>query len=242
MEVTAMFKIKLVLLSVLALLPAGLAFTASASAGLHHYLICVESEKKGGGQYENRECKKEGGSKNWEKEKLENGSSYTFFGEGASDKLEAAKFTIECVVDTSVGNIEGAGKSFTELEFSSCKVKNKPSCTVSNYLLRFKGLLLDRTGEGEVETKTFPVELTLEPGSEVTISGCSVEGKYKFKGKETCKMPHLGEMKEKHELICEPSTGEIEIERGGEELVEKGVKFFVKELLHLVGKPFWAAE
>lgn len=232
-----MVKVKLVLLTALALLAAGSVTAASASA-TDHYLLCVEAEEPGHGTYANHECKLQGGSKDWEKEVLRSGSSYELGAEGGPSKLETGKFTIACPDDrTEFGHLKGAGTSDYDIEFLSCEVKGKSGCSVSKYELQLEGVL-DGVLIEEGGKTTTNIELTLLSGSEATLSGsgCSVKGTYKFKGKQTCGMPSLKEMALVHEMICKPTGTEIEVEGG-----EKGVKFTDTEEVH-VFKLFWGAE
>ncbi len=227
-----MFGVKLLLLFAFSLLALGAVTAASASA-TNHYLVCVEEK---GGKYANHECKEEGGGGGWEKKPLRSGEGIELGAEGGPSELETGKFIIKCLVDKTVGALEGAGVSIYHIEPKSCEVKGKKACTVSKYTLILEGVL----GGTVVEDPGGPVtfnELALLSGSEVTISGCGVEGTYKFTGKQMCKMPHLQEMMAIHEMSCQPSGSEIEVEGG-----EKGVKFTSTEEVHVVGDGYWGAE
>jgi hypothetical protein len=233
-----MFGIKPVLLCALALLALGAVAAASASAA-DRYVICV---KEKGGHYANKECSEESGSGEWEKLVLEVGTNIDLGAEGGPSTLATGKFTIECPADkTKAGNLHGAGTSNYYIEFDAgkCKVYNKANqetkCTVSDYYLNLEGVL----GATVIEDPYGPVtfnELSLLSGSEVTLNGCSKEGTYKFEGNQTCKMPKLEELTPKHEMICEPSGSDIEIEGG-----EKGVTFTDTEHVHVFGD-YWGAE
>src|ERR1700744_3676618 len=121
-------------------------------------------------------------------------------------------------------------------EFKSCKVQKKAACTVSDYALNLEGVLGGTVVEDPVGLVTF-IELTLLSGSEATISGCGIEGTYKFAGKQNCRMPNLDEMKQIHDMICDANGSEIEVEGG-----EKGVKFADTEEIHVVFEPYGGAE
>ena len=236
-----MFRVKLVVLGALTLLAVGAVTAASASA-TDHYLMCVEAKEKGHGEYANHECIEEGGSKDWEKAVIKVGEGTELGAEGGPSELETGKFDIKCRVDKTVGALEGAGTSAYHIEPKSCEVKGKKACTVSNYTLKLEGVLGGTLIEDPVGPVTF-IELALLSGSEVTISGCGVEGTYKFKGTQTCKMPKLGEMSEIHDMICQPSGNEIEVEveKEGVNVMEKA-KFTDTEEVYLLSGLYWEAE
>ena len=237
-----MFRIRLVLLSALVVLMAGMAMSASASATTR-WLVCEKVELKGKGKYKTDECKEEGGSKEWEKEPIRAGESWAFDGEGGESKLETSRLTIKCGEDQTVADpLESLGGIWYEIEFKTCKVVGHSECIVSKDVLNLKGKLGGTIIEETGGTST-TLELTLEPGSEFTIngSGCTLKGTTKLKGKLTCQIPNLPVMKIEHEIVCKPSGSEIEGESEGEKAKE--IKFTNTEKVWLVGhNTWWGAE
>ena len=226
-----MFRVKLVLLSTLALLAVSIATPVSAPA--HNYVLC-KKVTKGTGKYKNNECKTEGGEKEWEKERVVLGEEgYGITGEnkpGTTIKLETSSFTIECEKDQfTKGTIGPAGKSAMTVGFSGCKVPGVLGCTVSNFKLVIKDQLVPfATSVGD--------EIKLQSGSEVTIT-CLPEPEivYKLRGYEKCEMPSGTEMKKVHIINCTPSGLEEEIEG------EPPLKFTGSWEVEVSGY-FWAVE
>jgi hypothetical protein len=226
-----MFRIRLVLLSALVVLLAGMVLSASASATTR-WLVC-EKIGEGKGKYKTHECKEEGGGKAWEKEPIVPGTEYSFDGEGGESKLETSALTIKCSQDETVAwHLQSLGHIEYEVGFVLCDVVGHSECSVSKDVFFLKGVLLGTNFEG-------PLELTLEPGSEFTISGssCTLKGTTKLKGKLTCQIPNLTVMEVEHEIVCKPSGSEVEGESEGEKA--KGIKFTNTEKVWLIGRDIW---
>jgi len=236
-----MFRIRLVLLSALVVLVAGMVMSASASA-TPRWLIC-EKVGKEKGKYKTDECKEEGGSKEWEKEPIRVGEEQSLIGEGGESKLETSGLTIKCSNDETFGNLQDFGQAEYPIDFVSCKVVGHTECTVSKDVWFVKGELVGTILE-ETGGSSTTLVLTLEPGSEFTISGssCTLKKTTTLKGKLTCQIPNLTVMKDEHEIVCKPSGSEIESESEGEKA--KGIKFTNTERVWLsdVEKVWWGAE
>jgi hypothetical protein len=124
-------------------------------------------------------------------------------------KLEGvALVTIECNKDTSTGTIEPEGDSTANVKFTECKVVGAATCKVTEPV-EFNvidELTIFKQAAGEL----------FEPASgftfvEITVTGCSLEGKYKAKGKQQCELPEGEVEKVEHNVVCKPEGSELKL-------------------------------
>lgn len=114
-----MFRVKLVLLSALALLAMGLVVSSYASAD---WVVCKNVGKEKG-KYKNHECKEQGGNKEWEKVPIKKSESEETRDEGGPATFESTKFAIKCVKDTSEGTLKGEAELTDTIRLKNAKLR-----------------------------------------------------------------------------------------------------------------------
>lgn len=204
-----MFRVKLILSGMLALLAVCIVAPASASAS--RYLLCKDVGA-GNGKYKNSECKTEGGGKEWEKEPIVEGESYSIRGETiGKSKLQLGSVTIECEngpIKEGSGSFKGDGKSAWTVVFSGCYESpvKEPPCTVSVKFV-IKDLLVGKPSEVVKD------EIKLQKESEAVIICGELAVRYNLEGKhEQCEISKETEMALIHKIECKPPTSEEEQE------------------------------
>lgn len=129
--------------------------------------------------------------------------------EGSSGvtKLEATGVAIECLKDTNTGTLEEGGKSKLEVKAKECTVKSPASCTVKEPIeLKATGSLVSEPVIDELK----PSEGTAL--AEITITGekCTIAGKDKLTGSQTCELPKAEEEATEHEIACKTTGSKLE--------------------------------
>jgi hypothetical protein len=206
---------RIVLVMLVASLAASAVATGSASA--FKWEQCRLARVMGGGQWEDRQCTKGPGSKEFETRGLRKGeeeSVEAIEGTGGEAKLESelgsTKITIVCKKTTFTGNLELEGKSNATIKYTECKLietstgKEITSCTVEPITAVVNDEL--RETLGVLEDKF--IEKEGKPFAEITITGggCALKvTKQAVTGSQTCELPHGEEFVEVHEIVCKAS-------------------------------------
>jgi hypothetical protein len=153
-------------------------------------------------------------------------------GSSGATKLEATGVAIECLKDTNTGKLEESGKSKLEVKAKECTVKSPASCTVKEPIeLKTAGSLVSEPVKDELK----PSEGTTI--AEITITGekCTVAGKYKLTGSQTCELPKVEEEAAEHEIVCKTTGSKLEL--GG-----KAATLETTEKVKTVGGKKWSAK
>jgi hypothetical protein len=217
-----MSKVRVALMSLLAVSAVSVFASAAASAGPTHIFKIEGSELKG--------------------------TEIGVEADSLSGKIEFSLFwlplVIQCEEDISRGRIKEKGKSETTIEFKDCFVaeseKGKKvilsSCTITEPVIaEAKGEL---TAHGVDTLKGNKVAIN-EIFSEFQIGTCAEKGVYQIKGSEACATPESEYEKVIHIGICTPAGSNVLMEKEGP---EPGlVQFFGKEQIKLVTKKNWSA-
>jgi hypothetical protein len=227
------FRVRLMFLGLLAVF--AVSAIASASASAHGFWRCKEVAA-GTGKYENHECIKEGGNKNWERKALGVGETEGVSGTSGVSKLESKilgkNITIECKKDTFTGTLEEGGKSRGEVKFKECKVVGLAGCEVKEPIeFKFKDLLVGPEPGVEDEFKGEEAE---EVFVTIEIKICAIKGKYKVKGTQICKLPEAETWKIIHKIECTPAGSKLK-------LGENEAKFTSTEEVETTTKWGWDA-
>jgi hypothetical protein len=216
-------RIRLILMSLLAVFAVGAVASASASA-----TVCEPLDKEG----------------EWTWCSAAKEITSPVEGTSGVSKLESEvggkKLTIECTADTFKGTLEDPepskldGASSGEIKFTGCSVVGVAKCTVHEPIeFKFKDQLINKPPtkpEDEFkpnEGETF-VEIKIE-GAE-----CAIKGTLKVKGTQKCNLDTTFETEQKeHELICTPAGSKLK-------LGEKEAKFTSTEKVKRVGGGVWS--
>jgi hypothetical protein len=211
-------RIRALLVSMLASLAIGA--VASASASAHEFSVpChkVSAANKEKGEWEKigatGKCET-ANAKGEFTEKLLTGETESIEGTSGPSFLESPSLgiTIECAEDTFTGTMAAAGLSTGEVKFYRCRVVVPATCKVKEPIeFKFKDKL--------VGAATEPVNDEFEPETgttfvEITLSGCTAEGKYKVEGTQTCSIPAAGQGWAVHEMICNPYGSKLKLGTG----------------------------
>jgi len=154
--------------------------------------------------------------------------------EGSSGvtKIETTGTAIECAKDTNTGKLEEGGKSKLEIKAKECTVKTPAGCAVKEPIeLKTAGSLVSEPVKDELK----PSEGTAI--AEITITGekCTVAGKYKLTGSQTCELPKVEEEALEHELVCKTTGSKLE-------LMAKPATLETTEKVKVVGGKKWSAQ
>ncbi len=190
-----MGRIRLIILSTLAVTAVSAAMAAAASAANHEYFI----------------------------EGTAITASETVSGSSGTSKLVAPSLlTIECTADTFTGTIEPKGLSTATVKFtgcsvvgaSTCKVKEPIEFTVNDKLTVFK------FEPGDIfEPAAGKAFVT------ITITGCAtLEGTYTAEGKQQCELPAAETNQLEHEFVCKPEGSELHLKTKPAEFTSKEEK------------------
>jgi hypothetical protein len=210
-----MSRMRIVLLMLVVSIATSAVATGSASA--FKWEQCRLARVMGGGQWENRQCTKGPGSKEFETRGLRKGeeeAAEPIEGTGGEAKLESeigsTKITIACKKTTFTGNLELEGKSNATIKYTECKLvetstgKEVTNCTVEPITAVVVDELIENAGA--LEDKFLQKEG--KPFAEITITGASCGfkiTKQAVTGTQTCELPHGEEFLEVHEIVCKAS-------------------------------------
>jgi len=237
-----MSRIRLILLSLLAVLAFGAVAAASASAA--HEFWVPECENQGPGhKYATRvKCEKgEIGTGEWERSgalaPIAAGEEVPVEGTSGTSILEVPELNeakIECKEDKFSGTLKAAGQTTAKVEFEKCTVVSPEHCTVAepikvnvtDQLVIFHETLADAFEPPSGE----PFVVIKLKGSE-----CLAKGEFKVKGKQQCALPEGEIEKVEHEIDCKPIGSELT-------LGAKEAKFEGKEKVKLTGGGNWKAK
>ena len=240
-------RLRTILLSLVAVF----AVSASASASALEYSRC-KNVGLNNGFFENSNCKKEGGNKEWKFVPIEAGVKVKVEGAAGAGKLESTiaglKWMIECQSASFTGELEEGGKSSNDVvRFSGCEfftdshgVKTaQPACAVVEPLetKKLKNILVAGPALGP------EVEFAPETGkvfAEFEITNCALAAKVKFEtateGKgQTCELPEGSYGRVDHEIECS-SDGSGELRIGANK-----VSFFANFDVKLESGAWWIA-
>ncbi len=203
-----MSRIKLVLLSVVAVFVVGAIGATSASA---HFFAACEETTAGAGHWSNSVCSSRGGSENFTtkelaSEELEGESSETAELTGT---IANTKVTIGCAktaLEAKTSILETGGKSKATILYTKCALyetstgKQNTKCEVSPITAKVNGAL-----EGSpVEIKFEPPVVT-EPFTTITIKGTSCLQKITnapVEGSQKCELPEAWVFLRLHIIHC----------------------------------------
>lgn len=221
-----MSRIRLILLSLLAVF--AVSAVASASASAHRFIgsecfkpaIPNNANLKWSTQVKCEKAMPKMGEamEPWEAEPLAVPAKV----EGMSGKsvlkseVMGVKVFITCEEDTFTGELEAAGASKGEVTFTKCAVLNEKgkqisSCTVKQPIeFKFKDQLVGALGAVEDE---FSPAVAGTPFVTITIEGspCALAGPYEVKGTQKCELPEAGVLKEKHEIVCTEAGSSLKL-------------------------------
>ena len=191
-----MFKFKLTLFSLFAVLTMSVIGSAMASAAVQHTYVCEELTSSVSNGFENlSKCVKSEGASGgkWTKYKLAAGVSLKASSKGTSTfvlKSRALSLTvkIECTTEADKGAGEnptggGAGKGADTIEFTGCTVPEPAgqNCTVKEPIISEANTeLTEFSGKAAIEFKPKSTNFT-----EITFAGCSaneINKTYPIKG------------------------------------------------------------
>jgi len=171
-------RIRLIMLSMLAVFAIGAVASATSSAFMLEWQVC-EKVAAGSGKFENHLCKKEGGTKEWEWKTLAAGESRKVISEGGPFTLTAGTKTVTCNKVKNHGEIFGGHPGTDEVTVNfetcttsevGCKVKSKGTAKAGEVVvanvktkLTERGTKLADEFKENATTKEF---ITLEFGKE----------------------------------------------------------------------------
>jgi hypothetical protein len=215
-----MSRVKVLLVSLLAVFAVSAAVSATASAA-HVYLI----------------------------EQTELLSSEAVEDQGQNGKIETKILNIpifiQCQEELSTGVIKPKGESTFRIEFKNCyAVQNENgkkiflvNCTIGEPIIA-EGP--DQLIEHSVDE--FKGELKGEKGvfAEVSLTGekCVIKGKFKVTGSQLCAIPEAEFEKVLHHLICTPAGSKLVF---GEGAKTEPAQFFAEDQIRLKSLKVWAA-
>ncbi len=214
-----MSRIKLVLLSMVAMF--GVSAVGAASASAHFFAAC-ETRGVNEGQWSDSECSKAGGSANHTTKELA-----SEFIEGESSEtaeigwtIASTRVTIGCGktrVSEEEGSVEKGGKSKATILYSKCALyetstgKENTKCEVPNITVKVKG---------ELEGSPLTIKFGPETGSvltELTIKGAICVEKIAnapMEGSMKCELPKAGAFTSLHSIICTAVGSNLTIDHG----------------------------
>ncbi len=222
-----MSKIKVALLSLLAVVALSAVAASSASAGLTHVFFVEKAEVKGTSTFEVQGVSQEG----W-LEGVAGGNSVAITCQGDYTSIAAG-----------TNLIEKEGKSKAKVEFRNCfvyklegKAKIATECKISPETIvgeatdELIGVGEDRLTGSKAEETFSEFEL---PKEEKCVLSKLAAIKFKVKGSELCTIPLSGEENVVHELFCTP--GGSSLKTGAEP-----ARLFTTELLKLTSAKPWS--
>ncbi len=206
-----MSRIKLILLSMLALVAISALASASASATVPLFLTCL-NVGSGKGQWEDAACSKAKTGGGWETSAVT--TALEISGTGGVAKLKSellgAEILITCTKNTivsAVSDLEAEGKSKGEVTFEECKVGNSKetfvNCEVPNIKFKFTDQLILVGTEVKDEFKgvekegTQFVEISIKNKEE---KACTQKGKFPVTGTQIALLPEPTVFKHLHLL------------------------------------------
>jgi|SRR5271166_461666 len=220
-----MSRIRLVLLSMLAVLALGAAASASASAQRFFGPTC--SKEDAGSEppvkYDTIACNsktKPLPEREFQFKEIASGTKVkgTSTVSTLSATISGSTLTIECETDKFKGTLGTKGASSgTTIEYKKCKVTGAfaSTCTVPGTLTT--NTLKDQlSSSGRIED-TFEPETTGGTFIEIPVTGgsCSIEHTYPIKGKQTCEVDSTNAEAETlaatHKLICKTSGSALKL-------------------------------
>jgi hypothetical protein len=198
-----MSRIKLVLLSVLAVFAVSGVATASASAKTcgtgEKWVYCYDSGEEIGTPAQEV-----------------SGTSGEAILQGT---ITGVTSEIKCATDDFVGFLELLGASKATITFLTCKMIKPTGCKLSTGdEAKIVAIANDDLGPHPAE----PVDLFTGSGTEeafatlevVNESGCTIVGNYVVHGMQTCELPSATSSKAQHEVKCKKSGSELFIGTG----------------------------
>jgi hypothetical protein len=234
-------RIRIMLVSLLAVLAVGA--VASASASAHTYTIC----RTGGTEkYETNKCTGPKTAGTFSILPVELTEKYSFEGTSGVSKLEGTlagdRAIIECKKDKITGEIEKEGKSKASvITYEECSLaivvkhvrEAETTCKVPNIKTEpLKDLLITGKGIGPEE------EFEPESGTTfatVVVEGCALESREKVTGKQICQLPEATVEKAEHELDCSPTGGSLDF-------AGKPASYYGNATVKLTNGAAWDAE
>ncbi len=179
-----MSKIKLVLLSALAVF--AVAGVASATASAHEFKI----EKKGIVADESI-----------------SGSSKTSVLES---KISGKAFKLKCTSDTFTGTIKAGGKDTGTVTFKGCTVDEPAEgCLVEGGEIKAK-VNSELIGAAKPVKELFTPEVG-ETFATFTLTTCALKGKYEVKGSQECDLPEGETEKVEHSIDCKKAGSKLKL-------------------------------
>jgi hypothetical protein len=195
-----MWRIRLLLSGLLAVLAVSVSAAAQASAAQHYFLV--------------------------EETEVAPKQSFTFEGTSKASKMEGSvakvKVVIKCEKDVLSGSLEESGINKSTIEYKECKLFSEKEkevitgCKVTEPIVaKVKGNII---GAEESETRE-PVEdkFSAQEGSEFTKieivnkekETCIAAGKYPVTGSQICKLPNGEKEATEHEIECTASGSKL---------------------------------
>jgi hypothetical protein len=155
-----MSRIRLILMSLFAVVAVSALASASASA-IGHVGVCEEASVAGKGLWNNAECTEFGGSKEYETKEVTSGELKGTGGEAVlSGELAGAEVIITCAKGKTFGEVEAAGAGKGEATFEECAVGNAKekfaNCEVPNITVKTTSQVTEE--ENEAKEKELRVE------------------------------------------------------------------------------------
>jgi hypothetical protein len=199
-----MSRIKLVLLSMFAVVAVGAIASSSASAA-PHWLVCVKVAP-GTGHFTNSECTTSGAGEWATKElpeplELEGTSGVSKL----SSEIGSTKVTIKCLKDKFAGTIEAPGNSTATITYEECSFEGAAGCTVKSPTQpagTIVAKVLDRLVEKEGKVLDEFFEKTGVAFTTIEIGVCALKSTLEVKGTQKCELPSGEVFKRLHEIEC----------------------------------------
>ena len=226
-------RVRHLLLAMVAVFALGAVAAASASA--HEFIVpChkVLAMNVPESQWENAECTKKLVGGGFDTRLLESEIEPAENTSGPSTLEGVGLVAIKCEKDVSKDTLESRGDTTGNVKFTECKVVGAATCKVKEPIeFTFNDELTVFKGEpGEIFE---PVEGKLFVA--ITITGCSVEGKYEVTGKQQCELPEATVAKAEHEVVCTPAGSELKLKTAE-------AKFTSTEKVKLTSGKNWSAK
>lgn len=218
-----MSRIRLVVLSLVAVLAVSAAASASALAA--ETFGGVQCQPYPEGKWKDPQCTEKGPPNEYETMEITN-SEVKGEGETAilKSEISTTKIYIDCQKTTFAGRIEKGGKSKSEIKYEKCVLyeesTGKPisTCTVPTITANVADEIVG--GKGHFEDRFTP-----EKGEEFTkikIEGasCTLKGTFEVKGSQRCELPDAEARQKKHAIRCKESGSSLKL--GNKEAFYRG--------------------
>src|ERR1035441_4850727 len=201
------------------------AMPATSQAAESHWYTC-KHEATATHKFSDSECQKEvANTGSWEWKRLPFTSAKTqviTFGKLTLTWSNGIVLTCKVIEAGNIWNGTEATAGQDNIEafvFYECKVVGAATCKVKEPIeFTFNDELTVFKGEpGEIFE---PVEGKLFVA--ITITGCSVEGKYEVTGKQQCELPEATVAKAEHEVVCTPAGSELKLKTRETKVPEAG--------------------